>query len=167
MRVTSALLILSSCAAVRLDYPCVSACGVTYVDGASAVGAPSPYTCASFKEAEERTLFLYEKHKVSEIDDSFANACAAVSGYTVYVHPMRSWMGPYGVRIDGLTNCMRKTIDIHNTPGGRNSLAHEYGHAIQACQSPVLVDIGEDRHHSNWRTAHINDALKEWEDGSP
>lgn len=145
-----ALLLVTGCAAPE----CVTRCGVRYFSQA--------WSCGDLQHAEDKALRLFER----VTDARFRTGCKRLEGWALYTAPTATWksIAADGGTVDvaGEADCWRWTITVGNTYPAFSSLAHEYAHAIQACQ-PLGYPISPYESHTGWYDAGIYAALDRWE----
>lgn len=107
-----------------------------------------PWTCAEFQVVEDATMQAFT---TIPLDSRFANSCAAVSGYRVFVHSEVHWtQNGTGIEVSGETFCSNGVMAVNNVSPLVSSLPHEMAHAVQACNALWDPPDKHDPAHQGW-----------------
>lgn len=151
----------------------VTKCGVTLMGETGMPGRMPPeiswMTAWDFDEFQDAETAAVEA--LSHVDDDrFRNVCASLRGVQVYVNPQQIWKNQAGIYIAGQTFCgvnelgIITMVEIGNSSIRQTSLAHEFAHVVQKCQTkpPLVTTDGEDYDHSGWHRDGIYAAIEQF-----
>lgn len=117
---------------------CETVCGLRLVN--------SDWSCSEFQAAETFALSQFKNVK----DYRFIDSCALLNGWTIDVHPEKSWKTKWGEYVAGLTYCDYNYSYVNNEAPLQGSLCHELMHVVQRCVPYNDKGCMDDKDHNCW-----------------